>query len=163
MGNSLSGIKIAIIVIIVILAISFGMVGVSRVRHFADQADQKNNKNSSLNTEFNQKWKQYGDTVNGSEIKKMLGELERNSEENSNNPEFLIDLAYQAKSSDDFTLVQSTEDYPNSEEFKKAKSLITSRHAYHVEYIYSKKTNNISGIIIKYEKSENYELVPNEK
>ncbi len=159
MGNSLGAGKIIFIVMAAILAISLVAYGVMRITVFADQAESKMTLSSG---EFNQQWKAYGNSSNGADLTTLIEAIVKNNKNNKSEASMLVDVAYQVAETDDFTIIKSTVKSPNYEKLEKIKNDFKPQHGYFLEYITSKSTGNISGIIIKYGRNQKADFTPDE-
>jgi hypothetical protein len=162
MGNSLDAGKVIFIVVAAILAVSLVAYGVLRVTVFTEDAKGHM---TMTDAEFNQQWKRYptNGIINGADLNPFIDAIATSNLQNKDDPTKLIDLCYQARETDPFTIIASTVKSPRVNEMKQIKSVFVSRHGYYIDFITSEKTGNISGIVIKYTKNSAYDFTPNEK
>jgi hypothetical protein len=162
MGNSLNAGQVIFIVIAAILAISLVSYGVLRVTLFAGDAKSHM---TLTDDEFNQQWKRYptNGIINGADLNPFIEDIATNNLKNKEDPSKLIDLCYQARETDPFTIIASTVKFPRVTEMKSIKTNFVSRHGYYIDFITSESSGNISGIVIKYTKNAKYDFTPNEK
>lgn len=158
MGNSVDIKKI-----LKIMAIVIGIVAVALLIILNLSTSKKTSKtvNGRVNNEFNSRYLIYDGKKNGSSVRELLALIIDNNKKNSNDATKLVDIKYQLKKDGEFKEVFSNVANVNTEEFEKVRSSLEPRHEYYVDFVYSKKTGNISGIIIKYEDTKE-SFVPDE-
>lgn len=158
MGNSVDIKKI-----LKIMAIVIGIVAVALLIILNLSTSKKTSKtvNGRVNNEFNSRYLIYDGQKNGSSVRELLALIIDNNKKNSNDATKLVDIKYQLKRDGEFKEVFSNVANVNTEEFEKVRSSLEPRHEYYVEFVYSKKTGNISGIIIKYEDTKE-SFIPDE-
>lgn len=158
MGNSLDIKKI-----LKIMAIVIGIVAIALLIILNLSSTKKVGKtvNGRVNNEFNSRYLIYDGKKNGSSVRELLALIIDNNKNNSKDATKLVDIKYQLKKDGEFKEVFSNVSNTNTEEFEKVRVSVEPRHEYYVDFVYSKKTGNISGIIIKYEDTKE-SFVPDE-
>lgn len=159
MGNSFKFIKVIAIIAVILIVVTLGIFVFKNSHSFVKSV----NLSKYEIDEFNGKWLNYEGLQNGSSISGLFQKLASNAEENKNAPEKLIDVAYNITDGSEFNVINSTVRAPKANEFKSAMGGFVSQHAYIVELIYSENTGLVSGILIKSNRNDKYELIPNEK
>ena len=106
--------------------------------------------NGRVNNEFNNEFLIYDGKNNGSAVRVLLSLVIGNAKENSTDSTKLIDIKYQLSLNGEFEEIFSNVANTNISSIENLRDSLEPKHDYYVEYIYSKKTGNISGIIIKY-------------
>lgn len=163
MGSSFNLVKIIAIIVVILILITMGIFVFSNTDSFVKGASNKMDLTDS--NEFNAKWLSYEGKQAGSKLKAMAERLISNAETNQENAAMLPDLIYQATEGGQTVNIRSTvkgKEKNNVAGFQKLKEDLNSRHTYWVEFIYSEKTNLISGIIIQYSQKDNLEFTPDE-
>jgi hypothetical protein len=159
MGNKINFkriIEIIIVVVAVILVVSLLIL-------YANEKPSNNTITKvSTNNDFNDTWKRYDGLRSGTQVQAMITAMVNNAEENKTDATKLIDLAYQTQDEGDVDYIYSTVKKPNISDLENAKDQINSKRNYTVEFVYSKKTGNISGIIIKADSNKTISFSPNE-
>lgn len=158
MGNSLDIKKI-----LKIMAIVIGIVAIALLIILNLSSTKKVGKtvNGRVNNEFNSRYLIYDGKKNGSSVRDLLALIIYNNKNNSNDATKLVDIKYQLKRDGEFKEVFSNVANTNTDEMEKARASLDPKHEYYVDFVYSKKTGNISGIIIKYEDTKE-SFVPDE-
>lgn len=163
MGNSFSLVKVIAIIVVILILITMGIFVFSNTDSFVKGASKKIDLTDS--NEFNAKWLSYEGKQAGSKLKAMAERLISNAETNQENAAMLPDLIYQATEGGQTVNIRSTvkgKEKNNVAGFQKLKEDLNSRHTYWVKFVYSEKTNLISGIIIQYSQKDNLEFTPDE-
>lgn len=158
MGNSIDIKKV-----LKIMAIVIGIVAVALLIILNLNTSKKTGKtvNGRVNNEFNSRYLIYDGKKNGSSVRELLALIIDNNKNNSNDATKLVDIKYQLKRNGEFKEVFSNVVNVNTKEFENVRASLEPKHEYYVEFVYSKKTGNISGIIIKYEDTKE-SFVPDE-
>lgn len=163
MGNSFNLIKVFAIIVVILILITMGIFVFSNTESFLkDASDKFENVDSS---EFNTQWLSYEGKQAGSKLNAMAEKLISNAKTNKENGTMLPDLIYQATEGSDIVHVKSTvkgKDKNNVQGFETFKESLNLRHTYWVEFVYSEKTNLISGIIVQYTQNDDIEFTPDE-
>ena len=148
MGNSIDIKKV-----LKIMAIVIGIVAVALLIILNLNTSKKTGKtvNGRVNNEFNSRYLIYDGKKNGSSVRELLALIIDNNKNNSNDATKLVDIKYQLKRNSEFKEAFSNVANVNTKEFENVRASLEPKHEYYVEFVYSKKTGNISGIIIKYE------------
>lgn len=163
MGSSFSVGKILAILAVILILVTMGIFIFSNAEKFIKDSSKKIELADS--SEFNNIWMSYEKKQEGSKIKAMADKLASNAKENKDTAALLPDLIYKATEGSDWVTVRSTvkgKEKSNVEGFNKFKNDIDSRHTYFVKFVYSEKTNLISGIIVQYEQKDKVDFVPDE-
>ena len=159
MQHSFKFIHIVAIVIVIMIVVSLGLFVMKQTQGFVNNVDLSANQIG----EFNSIWSGYEKLQKGSTLKGLFQKLEQNAKENGNNPQMLIDVAYNTTQGSEFNIIRSTVKRPNSVAFKEAINNIDVKHAYTVEFVYNEKTGIITGIIIKNGRNDKVNFVPDER
>ena len=159
MQHSFKFIHIVTIVIVIIIVVSLGLFVMNQTQGFVNNV----NLSKSQINEFNGNWSGYEKLQKGSTLKGLFQKLEKNAIENSKNPQFLIDVAYNTTQGSDFNIIKSTVKNPNSSSFIEAINNIDVKHAYTVEFLYNNETGIIIGIIIKNGRNDFVDFVPDQR
>lgn len=159
MQHSFKLIYIFIIVAVIMIVVSLGLFIMRQTQGFVDTIELSK---SDIN-EFNSMWSGYERLQKGSTLKGLFQKLAKNAEENSDIPQYLIDVAYNTTEGSSFEIIESTVKNPNGEAFKEAASKLVLQHAYTVELVYNEDTGLITGIVIKSGRNDKVDFVPNEK
>ena len=158
MGNSIDIKKV-----LKIMAIVIGIVAVALLIILNLNTSKKTGKtvNGRVNNEFNSRYLIYDGKKNGSSVRELLALIIDNNKNNSNDATKLVDIKYQLKRNSEFKEAFSNVANVNTKEFENVRASLEPKHEYYVEFVYSKKTGNISGIIIKYEDTKE-SFIPDE-
>lgn len=158
MGNSIDIKKV-----LKIMAIVIGIVAVALLIILNLNTSKKTGKtvNGRVNNEFNSRYLIYDGKKNGSSVRELLALIIDNNKNNSNDATKLVDIKYQLKRNGKFKEAFSNVANVNTKEFENVRASLEPKHEYYVEFVYSKKTGNISGIIIKYEDTKE-SFIPDE-
>ena len=159
MQHSFKFIHVVIIVIVIMIVVTLGLFVMRQTQGFVKTVDLSK---SQVN-EFNSIWSGYERLQKGSTLKGLFQKLAKNAEENKNNPQKLIDVAYNTTEGSDFEIIKSTVKNPNISAFTEASNKLVVQHAYTVELVYNEKTGIITGIIIKSGRNDKVDFVPDEK
>ena len=146
MGNKVDLKRIFGVLTIILFAI---VVVLLIVLNHSTSKKSTSTSNGRVNNEFNSKFLIYDGKNNGSSVRTLLSLVIGNARENSSDATKLIDIKYQLSLDGEFEEIFSNTSDTNIEELEELRDSLEPRHEYYVEYIYSKKTGNISGIIIK--------------
>lgn len=158
MQHSFKLIYVFVILFVIIVIVSMGMYIMKTTGEFTDKANLKLGENS----EFNAEWQAYKGKQKGSNVKIIIQKLIHNAQENGDKPETLLDIAYKAHATDEFTIINSTKKINNIDDMQSAISEIDAKHFYTVDLVYSEKTKQVTGILIKYAEKEKFEFTPDE-
>lgn len=158
MQHSFKLIYVLVILFVIIVIVSMGMYIMKTTGEFTDKA----NLSLGENSEFNAEWQAYKGKQKGSTVKMMIQKLINNAKENEEEAMSLLDIAYKAHASDDFTIINSTKKIPNIDDMQEAMSDIDAKHFYTIDLVYSEKTKQVTGILIKYSEKEKFEFTPDE-
>lgn len=158
MQNSFKLIYVLVILFVIIVIVTMGMYIMNKTGEFTDKANLKLGENS----EFNAEWQAYKGKQKGSTVKTMIQKLIYNAESNEAEAFTLLDIAYKAHASDDFIVIKSTKKLPKVDDMKSAMSSIDAKHFYTIDFVYSEKTKQVTGILIKYAEKEKFEFTPDE-
>lgn len=158
MQHSFKLIYVLVILFVIIIIISMGMYIMKTTGEFTDKA----NLSLGENSEFNAMWQAYKGKQKGSNVKIIIQRIIDNAKENSEDPVMLLDIAYKAHASDEFVVINSTKKLNNIDDMKNAMSEIDVKHFYTIDFVYSEKTKQISGMLIKYAEKEKFEFFPDE-
>lgn len=159
MNNSFKFIYIIAIIVVIIIVVSLGLFVMKQSQGFINSVELS----PSAISEFNSEWSGYERLQKGSALKGLFQKLAQNAEENAQNPQMLIDVAYNTTEGSDFTIINSTVKNPNASAFENAISDISVQHAYTVELVYNEDTGIITGIIIKNGRNDKVDFVPDER
>lgn len=159
MQHSFKFIHIIAIIIVIMIVVSLGLFVMRQTQGFVKNVDLTKNQIG----EFNSIWIGYEKLQKGSTLKGLFQKLANNAKENKDNPQMLIDIAYNTTQESDFNIINSTVRNPNAAAFSEAANRIDVKHAYTVEMIYNKKTGIITGIIIKNGRNDAINFVPDER
>lgn len=159
MQHSFKFIYIVAIVIVIMIVVSLGLFVMKKTQGFVKTIDLSK---SEIN-EFNATWSNYERLQKGSTLKSLFQKLAKNAEENADNSQKLIDVAYNTTEGSDFKFINSTVKNPNSSAFTEAAKELVLQHAYTVELVYNEDTLIITGIIIKSGRNDKVDFVPDEK
>ena len=154
MQHSFKLIYVFVILFVIIVIVSMGMYIMKTTGEFTDKANLKLGENS----EFNAEWQAY----NGKQLGSMVKIIIDNAQENGDKPETLLDIAYKAHATDEFTIINSTKKLNNIDDMQSAISDIDAKHFYTIDLVYSEKTKQVTGILIKYAEKEKFEFTPDE-
>ena len=159
MGNSFKLSKWIIIGVVVLVVISIGaFVLLNSNNFFSKNGDKLELMHSD---ELNNKLEPYKGAMNGSKVRQLINILYDNAVKNDGNAGMLPDLAYQLNNKGNFTVINSTSDKSNASEIKSIALKFENNHVYFVEFVYN-KAKTISGVIIKNNEDEVYELKPDQ-
>lgn len=158
MQHSFKLIYVLVILFVIIVIVSMGMYIMSKTGEFTDKA----NLSLGENSEFNAMWQAYKGKQKGSNVKIIIQRIIDNAKKNGDEPVTLIDIAYKAHQADEFKVINSTSKINNIDDMQSAKGEIDANHFYTIDFVYSKKTKQIAGILIKYEEKEKFEFTPDE-
>lgn len=158
MQHSFKLIYVLVILFVIIVIVSMGMFIMNKTGEFTDKANLQLGENS----EFNATWQAYKGKQKGSNVKIIIQKLIYNAKENSDDAVSLLDLAYKAHASDEFTVINSTKKITNIDDMQSAIKEIDAQHFYTIDLVYSEKTKQITGLIIKYAEKEKFEFTPDE-
>ena len=158
MGNSIDIKKVLKIMAIVIVIVAVALLIILNLN-----TSKKTGKtvNGRVNNEFNSRYLIYDGKKNGSSVRELLALIIDNNKNNSNDATKLVDIKYQLKWNGEFKEAFSNVANVNTKEFENVRASLEPKHEYYVEFVYSKKTGNISGIIIKYEDTKE-SFIPDE-
>lgn len=159
MKNSFKFIYIIAIIVVIIIVVTMGLFVMKQTQGFVKSVSLS----KSQIGEFNSQWSGYERLQKGSTLKSLFQKLAQNAEENKNNPQMLIDVAFNTTEGSEFNIIKSTVKNPNSSAFKEAANEIVVQHAYTVELVYNKKTGIIIGIIIKNGRNDKVDFVADER
>lgn len=159
MQHSFKFIYIIAIVIVIMIVVTLGLFVMKKTQGFVNNV---NLSKSEIN-EFNSIWSGYERLQKGSTLKGLFQKLAKNAEENANNPQQLIDVAYNTTDGSEFKIINSTVKNPNSTAFNDAQKELILQHAYTVELIYNENTGIITGIVIKSGRNDKVDFVPDER
>lgn len=159
MQHSFKFIYVIAIVVIIMIVVTLGLFVMKQTQGFVTSVDLSK---TQIN-DFNAIWTGYERLQKGSTLKGMFQKLAKNAEENSKNPQMLIDVAYNITDGSEFQFINSTVKNPNSEAFEEVINKLVLQHAYTVELIYNDDTGIVTGIIVKSARTDKVEFVPDEK
>ena len=159
MRNSFKFIYIIAIIVVIIIVVTMGLFVMRQTQGFINSV----NLSKSQINEFNNQWSNYDKLQKGSTLKSLFQKLANNAQENSNNPQMLIDVAYNTTEGSEFTIINSTVNNPNCYAFSLAANEILVQHAYTVELVYNENTGIIIGIVIKNGRNDKIDFVPDER
>ena len=160
MGNTFDFKKFFAILSIIIIVVAIAFLIIENIK--GNSRYKVNEKVSKVNNKFNNQWLAYNGSQLGANLRGFIDALINNARNNSSDPTKLIDIAYQAEEQGKIIEVFSTVQNINIEGLKEAKEQLRSKHAYTVEFKYSKQTGNISAVVIKYNKNDKISIKPNE-
>lgn len=147
MGNKVDLKKIfGVLAIILFVSIVVLLI----ILNFSTSKKSTKTANGRVNNEFNNEFLIYDGKNNGSAVRVLLSLVIGNAKENSADATKLIDIKYQLSLNGEFEEIFSNVANTNISSIENLRDLLEPKHDYYVEYIYSKNTGNISGIIIKY-------------
>ncbi len=146
MGNKVDIHKI-FKVIIIVLAVA--IIGLLLMLYFTNSPQKSKKENLRTNNEFNNSLLVYDGKHIGSTVRNMIDVVVGIIQNNSKDASKLIDFKYQTEANGEFTEIFSTVANNNDDEISKIKNQIKPKQNYYVDFVYSKKTGNISGVIIK--------------
>lgn len=158
MQHSFKFIHKVVIVIVIMIVVTLGLYVMRQTQGFVNTV----NLSKSQINEFNAKWTGYEMLQKGSTLKGLFLKLAINAEQNNDNPQMLIDVAYNTTEGSEFNIITSTVKNLNVSKFREAMGRIDVKHAYTVELIYNEKTGIIIGIIIKNGRNDRVDFVPDE-
>lgn len=158
MQHSFKLIYVFVILFVVIVIVSMGMYIMKTTGEFTDKANLKLGENS----EFNAEWQAYKGKQKGSNVKIIIQKIINNAQENSDDAGMLLDIAYKAHATDEFTIINSTKKINNIDDMQNAMKEIDVKHFYTIDLVYSEKTKQVTGILIKYAEKEKFEFTPDE-
>lgn len=147
MGNKVDLKRIFGVLTIILFAI---VVVLLIVLNLSTSKKSTSTSNGRVNNEFNSEFLIYDGKNIGSSVRALLSLVIGNARENSSDATKLIDIKYQLSLNGEFKEIFSNTSNTNIEAIEELRDSLELKHEYYVEYIYSKKTGNISGIIIKY-------------
>lgn len=147
MGNKVDLKKIFGVLTIILFAI---IVVLLIILNLSTSKKSTKTANGRVNNEFNNEFLIYDGKNNGSAVRVLLSLVIGNAKENSTDATKLIDIKYQLSLNGEFEEIFSNVANTNISSIENLRDSLEPKHDYYVEYIYSKKTGNISGIIIKY-------------
>lgn len=159
MKNSFKFIYIIAIIVVIIIVVTMGLFVMKQTQGFVKSVSLS----KSQIGEFNSQWSGYERLKKGSTLKSLFQKLAKNAEENKNNSQMLIDVAYNTTEGSDFTIINSTVKNPNISAFKEAVNKISVQHAYTVELVYNENTGIVIGIVIKNGRNDKVDFVPDER
>ena len=107
------------------------------------------------------KWSGFKGHKAGPKVIQFLQQVASNAENHSDDPMMLPDICYKFKNGGEYSIINSTVEEPCFEEIREIEGLIDSQHSYNIEFKYSKK-GFLNGIIIKYEKNDKVNFVPDD-
>ena len=107
------------------------------------------------------KWAGFKGHKAGPKVIQFLQQVANNAENHQDDPMMLPDICYKFKNGGDYSIINSTVEEPCFEEIREIESEIDSQHSYNIEFKYSKK-GILNGIIIKYEKNDKVNFVPDD-
>ncbi len=107
------------------------------------------------------KWAGFKGHKAGPKVIQFLQQVANNAENHLDDPMMLPDICYKFKNGGDYSIINSTVEEPCFEEIREIESEIDSQHSYNIEFKYSKK-GILNGIIIKYEKNDKVNFVPDD-
>lgn len=148
MGNKVDLKKIFGVLTIVLFAV---VVILLIILNLSTSKKSTSTSNGRVNNEFNREFLIYDGKNIGSAVRTLLSLVIGNAKENSSDATKLIDIKYQLSLDGEFEEIYSNTSNINIEAIEDLRNSLEPKHEYFVEYIYSKNTGNISGIIIKYE------------
>lgn len=158
MKNSFKFIYVIAIVAVIMIVVTMGLFVMRSSQNFVSEVDLGN----SNYTEFNSTWKGYEGARKGTALRGLLTRLKSNAIQNASNPDMLIDVAYNTTEGSEFTVIKSTKKNPNADAFDKAANELVVKHTYTVELVYNEKKDLLTGIIIKNDRNDDFEFVPDE-
>lgn len=147
MGNKVDWKRIFGVLAIILFAI---IVVLLIILNLSTSKKSTKTANGRVNNEFNNEFLIYDGKNNGSAVRVLLSLVIGNAKENSTDSTKLIDIKYQLSLNGEFEEIFSNVANTNISSIENLRDSLEPKHDYYVEYIYSKKTGNISGIIIKY-------------
>lgn len=147
MGNKVDWKRIFGVLTIILFAI---IVVLLIILNLSTSKKSTKTANGRVNNEFNNEFLIYDGKNNGSAVRVLLSLVIGNAKENSTDSTKLIDIKYQLSLNGEFEEIFSNVANTNISSIENLRDSLEPKHDYYVEYIYSKKTGNISGIIIKY-------------
>lgn len=147
MGNKVDWKRIFGVLTIILFAI---IVVLLIILNLSTSKKSTKTANGRVNNEFNNEFLIYDGKNNGSSVRVLLSLVIGNAKENSTDSTKLIDIKYQLSLNGEFEEIFSNVANTNISSIENLRDSLEPKHDYYVEYIYSKKTGNISGIIIKY-------------
>lgn len=159
MQHSFKFIYVIAIMIIIMIVVSLGLYIMRQSQGFIKTV---NLSKIEIN-EFNNIWAGYERLQKGTTLKAMFQKLAKNAEENFDNPQMLIDVAYNITDGSEFHMIKSTVKNPNSSAFTEAANKLVVQHAYVVEFIHNEETGIITGIIVKSGRNDKVDFIPDER
>lgn len=158
MKHSFKFIYLIAIIVVIAIVVTIGLVVMKNSEEFVDNVDLTKYDVS----EFNALWKRFEGARKGTALKGLLTQLKSNASENKDNPQMLIDVAYNTTQGSEFKVIKSTKKIPNIEAFEEASNELVVKHTYTVELIYNEKTEIITGILIKNGRNDKFNFIPDE-
>lgn len=158
MKHSFKFIYLISVIVVICIVVTLGFFIMRSSQEYIDSVDLSLTDTS----EFNNIWAIYKGRQKGSDVKMMLQKVVNNANKNSQNPNMLLDVAYKLHATDEFTIINSTKKINNVTEIKSLISELDVKHYYTVEFVYSKETDLINGIIIKYAQKDKINFIPDE-
>lgn len=148
------------IIVAVIFLVSLGLYVMQNYEDFASKTEDAVNVDEA--NDFNLMWSTYKGKQKGTNVKIMLQKVVQTAEANSNDADKLLDIAYKIRASDEFTIINSTREENNIKDIEVLMQELDVKHYYTIEFVSNRKTDQITGIIIKYSEKDKIDFVPNE-
>ena len=148
------------IIVAVIFLVSLSLYVMQNYEEFAVNAEETLSIDET--NEFNQMWSVYKGKQKGTNVKMILQKVVQNAKANSDDANMLLDIAYKFRASDDFTIINSTEEDNNIRDIENSIQELDVKHYYTIEFVSNVKTKQITGIIIKYSQKDKIDFNPDE-
>lgn len=158
MKHSFRFIYLIAIIVVIMIIVTMGLFVMKSSQEFTSNVNLTENDIG----EFNSLWKGFEGARSGTALRGLLTRLKTNAQKNKDNAEMLIDVAYNTTQGSEFKVVKSTTKNPNIEGFEQAINELVVKHTYTVELIYNEEKELITGILIKNDRNDKFEFIPNE-